>query len=301
MEIKPVKNVETPKYPIREKITADTLKSSVPKRWSSSAAAKVALGTLAAMSLAGCVPPQIQTAGVPLPPSATTEESFVSQSTPTVVYSQTAGVPEPSQTPVVEYTPVGTFAPATISVAPLFIHGDGRGAFGCVMVAPPVFLSEDDALAVVNEAAKEYGLTFSSKDCPEFSNVLQPETDLNPEAIGGNTSRPEKTDKIITLKADFTDNKHNIAIEFVSVDDVKEWSQSPSGATVEEYDTKDAAAQLSESLENSFNGGNYITAVLYDPCESSGDRKTDVRALSEADLRAQAEDFFKWLRQQGII
>ena len=35
------------------------------------------------------------------------------------------------------------------SVAPVFIHGEGRGALGCVVVSPPVFLSEAEALEVL--------------------------------------------------------------------------------------------------------------------------------------------------------
>lgn len=277
MEIKPVKNAGEPNYPRKYDINGETISNSVPKRWGSSAAAKAALAALAAFTLTGCTP-QIPTAGVPLPPSATSEASF---STPDV--SIFAGIPAPSK----------------VNVAPLFEHGDGRGAFGCVMIAPPVFLSEEDALAVINEAAAQFGLSFSAENAPEFSNIRRPVTDLNPTG-GGACAQPDSTDNITSFKTDYADSQHGIAIEFVSTEDVKEWSNGPSGATVEEYYTKDAADQLSDAFEEASYAGFNTVAVLYDPCEFL-ESEEEARALSEADLKAQANDFFNWLKTQGII
>lgn len=36
-------------------------------------------------------------------------------------------------------------------VAPIFVHGEGRGATGCEVINPPVFLSEQDAMQVIRE------------------------------------------------------------------------------------------------------------------------------------------------------
>jgi len=286
MEIKPVKNIEEPKYPLKDEVAAEVLKNSAPKRWASSGAAKAALAALTAAALAGCTP-RIPTAGVPLPPSAVSESSF-----PTPEISVFAGAP----------------ATAAIRVAPLFEHGDGRGAFGCVMVTPPAFISEAEALAVINEIAKEYGLEFSDAGA-RFSNVLRPATELSSP---DDTTRLPRAEVYITLTADFCDDNKGIAIEYVSIDDVREWSVRPSGISFEWFDTKDAAEQLSEALEDALPAdGSFAAGVLYDPCDSypsenriNGDREKaarKARELSEADLKAQAEDFFKWLKSQGII
>jgi hypothetical protein len=280
MEIKPVKNIQKPRYPLKNEVAAETIKSFVPKRWASGRTVKIALGTLAAMSFAGCTAPRIPTAGVPLPPSATSEASYAASS-PEI--SMFAGVP----------------TPAPVNVAPLFAHGDGRGAYGGDMASMPAFISEDEALSIINEAAKEYGLTFSSSYVPEFNNVLLPVTDLSPDDIDA-SAQPARQVNIASLKADFADSEHNIAIEFVSVDDVKEWSIGTSTATVEYYETKDAAEQLSEALEEAYDGSFYTAAVLYDPCAVS-DKEADARAESESQLKAQATDFFDWLRERGII
>jgi hypothetical protein len=36
-------------------------------------------------------------------------------------------------------------------VAPIFERGEGRGADGCMVMSPPVFLSEEAALQVIRE------------------------------------------------------------------------------------------------------------------------------------------------------
>ncbi len=286
MEIKPVKDIKTPKYPLRDEMGADALKQQIPKRWAGSAAAKVALGTLAAMTLAGCVP-DIPTAGVPEPPSAKTEESV----TPAIT----------------EYRTEGIVAAPTVNVAPMFLHGEGRGAFGCVMVAPPVFLSEEDALAVINETAKEYGLSFKAGAGPIMEGVAQPATNIYGE---------EKTasGKTMSLQPDFADEERGIVIEFVSTEDVKKWHTDTGYiVSVESYDTKDAADQLSDGLEQAnVNNGYYTAGVLYDPCElyhpedlsdeddwNKAEAKT--KQMSKEQLEKQATDFFEWLKDQGII
>jgi hypothetical protein len=288
MDIKPVKDARHPKYPLKEQCSEEFLKTCVPKRWAQSAAAKVALGTLAAMTLAGC--------------GQGAEKGIIKN-----FVNDIAGA---TITPA---TPEGTVAPATLNVAPLFVHGEGRGAFGCVMVAPPVFLSEYDALAVINEVAKEYGLKFSSEDSPELSNVLQPVTDISPQT-DSDTPKNTEGNKITTLKTDFSDSEHGIAIEYVSVEDVKEWAEAPSGASVEEYNTKDAADQLSDALDSAVSNdySTFDVGVLYDPCEQyrpenlSNEEEwkqaeTKVREMSEEQLKAQAKDFFEWLKSQGVI
>lgn len=52
-----------------------------------------------------------------------------------------------------------TNEPASM-VAPLFVHGQGRGALGCVAVSPPVFLSEAEGRAVIEEELRTVGLSF---------------------------------------------------------------------------------------------------------------------------------------------
>lgn len=293
MEVKPVHSIQPPEYPHKEDVTPETLKAVPPLRWANNVAAKIALGTLALVSLGGCA----RTAGVPLPPEMTTEETTAwGTAAPVVTYEQTAGVPMPAETPVITYMPEGDIAPTTLNIAPLFVHGDGMGSFGCVMVAPPAFLSEDEALSVINEVAKDYGLEFSEGSDIEFSGVLQPTV---------NFTEPENTpasDALMTMHPDFADMAHGVAIEFLSVEDVKSWAD-PEGvwASVEQYDTKGTAAQLSDALDEASSGSSVTAGVLYDPCELSEKSETQSRTMSIEQLKAQAKDFFEWLKSQGVI
>lgn len=289
MEIKPVKQTEKPKYPLKTELNEEELKMQIPKRWMQSSAAKIALGTLAIVSLTGCT---IQ--GGLAEPTLTTEATASA----------------------IDAMPMGEVLAPTLNVAPLFIHGNGRGAFGCLMIAPPVFLSEYDALTAINEAAKEYGLNFSGSGTPEFSNVLQPITKMYPPSYQINGAEPTETadtNKMITLKVDFSDNEHGIAIEFISTNDVEAWNKSEQTISVGSYDTQDAAAQLSEALDDAVDQtGNYTVGILYDPCASvrpdeSSDQKeweeaeAKAQKMSEEQLKAQAKGFFEWLKAQGII
>lgn len=291
MEVKPVELTGKPKYPLKTELNEEDLKKQIPKRWIQSPAVKVALGTLAAVTLTGCT---VQ--------GGLAETTLITEATASAIDAVMEGE---------------VLAPA-IRVAPLFIHGGGVGSFGCMMVAPPAFLSEYEALTIINEAAKEYGLNFSLENTPEFANVLQPVTKMYPSlppVDGAETTEiTDAPDTIITLKADFSDNEHGIAIEYISTNDVEAWNQSEPSISAGAYHTMDAAAQLSEALESAYNpeGGEYVTGVLYDPCEPSqldglSDRKkrdeaaAKAREMSEEQLKAQAQDFFKWLRSQEVI
>ena len=49
-----------------------------------------------------------------------------------------------------------------ITVAPIFKHGEGRGATGCIVVSPPVFLSEEEALQIVKEELAKHGVQLAA-------------------------------------------------------------------------------------------------------------------------------------------
>ncbi len=273
MELKPVKNNVKPKYPLKYELKDETLKSMIPKRWASSPAAKAALGALAVITLAGCAAEGMSPSAIP-----TKDAAVLATEDPAI------GVVYP-----------GEAMASVINVAPLFIHGEGRGTYGCDMVTSPAYISEYEALTVINEVAEEYGLKFSDEDKAEFSTVLRPVTHYRePEA--GAAAPP---DVFITLKTDFSDNEHGVALEYITVEDVKSWCKDSPGL-IDQYDTKDAAAQLSEALENAGPKGIYNAGVLYDPCELSEDEAA-AKALAQEELKAQAKDFFEWLKARGVI
>ncbi len=278
MEIRPVGGKQAPNYPRREDFSPETLKAQPPQRWAANKAALIAMGTLATVLLAGCV----SFGGAPLASDIVTEE--------------TAGITVPMETPVIDAVLPGGVLALTIPIAPLFVHGNGMGAYGCQMVAPPVFLSEDEALSLINDVAKDYGLEFSAQVSADFTDVLEPSV---------NIMQPENalpSDTYITLCPDFMDASHGVAIEFVSVEDVKAWHRDTGvGCSVEQYDTVGAAAQLSDALDDAYSATILTAGVLYDPCELSEKSESASREMSVDQLKKQAKDFFEWLKSQGVI
>lgn len=187
---------------------------------------------------------------------------------------------------------------------PLFVHGAGRGSYGCESVAPPVYLSEDEAAQVIRETAKEYGLDLTGEG--KVTGDKLPYTTLF-----GQTNETYKGE----LSLDGYDEATGLGYLFVSRDDVAAW-QKDTGvyASVETYDMKDTATRLSDTVKN--------TAVFYDPGTDTEllqeyffgtDTKDPYseenlkayaaaqKAQMEEKLRAQVMDFIAWLQAQGII
>lgn len=79
-------------------------------------------------------------------------------------------------------------------VAPIFEHGSGRGSFGCDSVAPPSFISEEEAFQVVEEEAKNYGISFE-KPGKELKNIKLPDTNLYPNPENPNEKAIKSTHK----------------------------------------------------------------------------------------------------------
>lgn len=196
--------------------------------------------------------------------------------------------------------------------APIFIHGDGRGSFGCESVAPPAFLSEEEAFTVISEEAKREGIIFSNRGLT-LKDVIIPKTDIFYEQDEAKKVEGVKGD----LALDGVDSSKNIAFEFVSQDDIKSWVDKNSGvwSSVESYRFLDTAETLAEGMKDKT--GNFNVATFYDPYfdfESQNTQdmiknyKDDYLGLQEklkdqvkSDLREQVRDFLSWLKGQGII
>jgi hypothetical protein len=211
-------------------------------------------------------------------------------------------------------------------VAPIFVHGAGRGSFGCVAMNPPVFLSEEEARQVIQEEAKKAGLDFAS-DALKVNDVDVPVTDR----YGSDEDR-EKTDKTATehkdkkrrtRTQDFVfdgyDKKHDVAYEFVSEGDFKQWERNDSGiSTASDFDLKGASETLRSSLQEK--RLRTTVAVFYEPGATppwmktpgagpkNGDwkaffekEKAAARQIGREELRKQVRDFVQWLKAQGVI
>jgi hypothetical protein len=182
---------------------------------------------------------------------------------------------------------------ATSLIAPLFIHGEGRGTFGCRAVNPPVFLSEAEAREVIIEEAKKAGVKFVND-----SSVLG--------SLKVDLHTPGKAKQTVPLTVDGKDNKKNISFVFVSQSDTEKWN-APSMSTVDHYDAKKDALKLVDQIRKAKLKG--VIATFYEPFASPQRQKAiswvqiikETKEDDREELRNQVKDFVKWLKAQGVI
>ena len=167
---------------------------------------------------------------------------------------------------------------------PFFEHGDGRGSFGCESVAPPAFLSEEEALSVINEITKREGFEFT-KDGATLNNIKIPETN-----IIDYSAKEIKNYKNGDVTLDGFSSDKKIAFEFVSKDDLDAWVDKDNKvmSSVSTYNFKMTAKALSEKLNEKRK--DIIVATFYEPT-----------GIAKEDLRLQVQDFIFWLKAQNII
>ena len=305
MKIKPVETTPRPGYPDKySSEVAKSIHSARPRRW---VAAPLAGGVLTAsilLGLSGCG--YYITDGLPLPSP----------------YQTGLGVgisPTPS-----EYITLGNMVaptPTQFSRIPLFEFGEGTGAIGCVAIAAPVFLSEDEAFAVLSTVFEEAGLTLD-KASETLNAANRPVADLYSWEETGMTTvcEPLNSDGILRL------DREGIPMVFVSAGDLDKWQRTGKDgepmmvSSVSSYNVKGAAKALAENNDG--------LLVFYDPMarqdfsrltipeQAAGESdeaywaRVDAvyieegqvaRAASKGLLRQQAEAFLLWLRSEGVI
>lgn len=212
--------------------------------------------------------------------------------------------------------------PGASHVAPLFVHGDGRGAFGCVAINPPVFLSEDEAKQVIVEEAKKAGIDFA----PNALTLKQVSVPITEEYFCSylddekkNTSRPPATQQLNLVLSGY-DQKHNIAFELVASEEYKAWSSKLPRciSSVSSYDFKETAETLRKELSAAedvpwigvfYEPGATVKKKFSAPANASeadwkaawDKREKQIKAIGREELRKQVQDFMVWLKAQGVI
>lgn len=216
---------------------------------------------------------------------------------------------------------LGDSSRAMAVVAPIFEHGEGRGATGCVVVAPPVFLSEEEAWQVIGEELTKQGIRIAH---PSFvvRGVSIPLREERYEVRNGKLESKivDLSDKPEPYQADGADPQKRVAVEFVSEKDYHRLGGASSSSTVQSYDFKQVAQSLAERVDKQAKDKLYFGA-FYDPaCKFQPDPKKSTQPQSSEDtmkswlesrikskaeaqrlLRLQVQDFLKWLQGQGVI
>lgn len=206
-------------------------------------------------------------------------------------------------------------------VAPVFDYGNVRGSFGCMSIAPPSFLSEEEAFQVIQEEGKKYGINFEQDgleienvDIPETKYFLKPENEKEGSSPFGEKGGAIDSSKTGNLKLDGYDDMKKIGFEFVSKEDYDSWHvEEGLRSSVDDFDFLSAAKVLREGLANK--NGDTSIGVFYNPMErlpkeelklNSENRdwnamEVKVKQMAEDNLRKQVKDFLEWLKAQGIM
>jgi hypothetical protein len=226
----------------------------------------------------------------------------------------------------------GSKAQTAANVAPLFEHGEGRGSDGCVVVTPPRFLSEQEALGLISDELAKAGLSMS-----QLHVKMEPITISNKHV-----SAP--------LTVDLVDPQKKVAIVCVTSDKYFELGGDYSESTVQRYDCRKVAERVGMDIRAANNAPKMFYGLFYDPIVRAKDpesreygppvgqwmesfkrdpnwsqaelekqvetlakqgvsewtRRREQAAKDTWDeaqklLRAQVRDFIEWLKGQGAI
>lgn len=276
-----------PSYPRRDEVDDATLGRYMPRRWRRSGRVAGAMALLFFQPPAGMATARADSA---VPPAR----------------GGPAATPAPGPgDDSKRRNPDGSTPPRAVRVVDVFEHGEGRGAFGCVAVAPPAFLSEQDARQVILEEFARAGVRFRL-DARQHPTLRERKVTLtaHKNAEGRFVSeRKLVMGKPITL--DGWDPEHQIGFEYVSEADYFALGGAESMSSVQEYDFKGVARQLAAEAKDD---ASMRLGVFYDPMapvqweeDPDGGYREPRNVRGQAELRAQVRDFVAWLRQAGVL
>ncbi len=140
-------------------------------------------------------------------------------------------------------------------VAPIFEHGEGRAVAGCEVVNPPVFLSEQDAMQVVDEELAKSGLVLSDRK------VKFPEISIPQRKEGESAWTAIIAAKPLVLPG--FDPVKNVGVAVVGYEGYFDVGGAKSSSSVQEFDFKQVAEELRWSV--AADGHRFYLGTFYDP------------------------------------
>ena len=172
-------------------------------------------------------------------------------------------------------------------VAPMLqkaMDEDGRGAFGCEAVDPPIVLSENEALNLIEQEFAKAGIKL--RDCYELTGFTRTRTDWKAprkpkskdqenewryaESVDGDPARPKKSEAGSWV-FDFATEDGSLLVEFLSLADYDALKDSKyvGGGSVADYDLPRLAVRFREELSTRKHGKPVTIALFFDPLEES--------------------------------
>ncbi|MDL2231440.1 hypothetical protein LJB85_01725 [Porphyromonadaceae bacterium OttesenSCG-928-L07] len=268
MEVKPVNNSRQPNYPTIELFVKhpELLSRNIPNNWLKN---QFVATSFAAFLLSGC---GTTVAAPPIQLVVAEQESL------------NASQKEKTDNNIVT------------NIAPVFAHGEGRGAIGCIVMSPPVFISEDEAITIILDKLKSEGYNFSRENSPTLSFEVAP--------IANECDEPKGKVKI-ELEMDAYNSNSKWAIQFISTGDYNKFKNDNCWSTVSGFDLKKAAEIINQELKNQKETN---AVVFYNPLPLVDFDKYDDWQIGDKEemkkakdlLLAQVTDFINWLKENNI-
>lgn len=192
---------------------------------------------------------------------------------------------DPVPTPPVAPGPLA-LAQAAI-VAAIFEHGEGRGAAGCSVVSPPVFLSEEEAVQVIREELLKAGLDMSDSGV-EVKDVQLPLRRYEPvtDWVRQTTSTEwVKMPSGSPLTAELKDPGRCVAVTFVSGEDAGALGKDDfgNGSTAWSVDVRAAAEEVARHARQ--DGRGVYLGIFYDPLPTTDWMDSEDERYAEARKR----------------
>ncbi len=192
-------------------------------------------------------------------------------------------------------------------VAPLFHHGEGIGAYGCVVIMPPVFINEQEAKQIILNELRKQNLLFDTTAQPLAKIILRTEKKLWEESNGDYKERD--TTEFRELTFDGYNKELNFGFCFVSsmkYNHFTDYEPATSTVSIEDY------KKTSEKIRSEIRKANDVNAVVfYEPIpytkrDEDGDRSQRHEIMNKRkemavdSLKAQVSDFVRWLKTEKI-
>ncbi|MCL1888659.1 MAG: hypothetical protein FWF96_07305 [Kiritimatiellaeota bacterium] len=301
MKIKPLKSYPPPAYPTRAEAKQDArLLENPPRRCGKGNPLATLIGTGFLFQIAGtgCRDKPVQNKDVETP----------------VVEPLERNQP-PARAAVVRAVPVTRVAPILEDA----LANDGRGAFGCDAVSAPIFLSENEAVDLIEAELEKTGLKFH--DIVTVEGLRVPTTQANWDDVG-NLITPKTEDgsvdweerekfKIKNLAEgaytfDLGTADKSVVVKFLRTKDYQAWDDNHffMMSSVSSYDLSSLASQVRDAFAQRETGDPVVIGIFFEPLthpEPYNENEKDTKARAKEKLRGQVRHFVEYLKQEGVV
>jgi|WetSurMetagenome_2_1015567.scaffolds.fasta_scaffold455239_1 hypothetical protein len=193
--------------------------------------------------------------------------------------------------------------------APIFENGIGLGALGCIVIAPPVFMSEEEVRQTIEQEFSKNHIKFTHHNVEIDSIEYRYIKMKKPKKVLGNTAYEFEMDSTLTERKIFLDGYNeemNLGYICISKDNYFGLGgYREAGRTVQWYNTK----ELANSIRGIVSEDRKINLVIfYDPLDEPGFSGLDKwdwdiprdKLISDARnlLIKQVHDFIKWKKKE---